>query len=111
MVTESRVVRRGWWSIAVELGALITGFGCANGRLFTHVVVPLDVNLNETPVFTQRAENHGQRFQYYVRIEWGHQGVGEIAREQGLNKVYYADLETWSVLGIWTQRYVHVYGE
>ena len=35
---------------------------------------------------------------------------GEIAKEHGFETVYYADLETLSVLGVWTQQYVHVYG-
>ena len=41
---------------------------------------------------------------------WDTNGIGEIGKENGLEEVYYADLETLSVLGIWTQRWVHVYG-
>lgn len=29
----------------------------------------------------------------------------------GIETVHYADLETLSVLGVWNQRWVHVYGE
>jgi hypothetical protein len=46
----------------------------------------------------------------YVQIDWGSSGIADAAREQGMNQIYYADLETLSVLGIWTQRWAIVYG-
>ena len=42
--------------------------------------------------------------QYYVQVDWGRNGLGEIARRHGLKCIHYADLETLSVLGIYAQR-------
>lgn len=85
--------------------------GCLSGALYHHTTVPLDVNLDETPVHREDAEGSWKTFQYYVRFDWGSDAPGEIAREYGFTRIYYADLETLSVLGLWTQRTVHVYGE
>lgn len=80
------------------------------GRLYTHVTRPLDVNLGGTPVHDERAADDVKSFQYYVRLEWGSEGLAEIARKHGLGEIHYADLETRALLGIWTQTWVHVYG-
>ena len=37
-------------------------------------------------------------------------GIGELGRRGGFDEVFYADLEVRSILGIWTQTWVHVYG-
>lgn len=84
---------------------------CRSGAVFTHVVVPLDVNFDRTVVHDDSARDDTKRFQYRVRIEWGDQAIGEIARKHGLHTVHYADLEVLSVLGVWTQRWVRIYGE
>ena len=87
--------------------------GCTSGLIYTHITTPLDVNLNNTPVFTGRtgtAKGDTKRIRYYVDIEWDSNAIGDIMKRAGLTEVYYADLETLSVLGIWTQRYVIVYG-
>ena len=46
----------------------------------------------------------------YLRVIWDENSIGSLAREAGLTEVYYADLETFSVLGIWTRYRVRVYG-
>lgn len=79
--------------------------------LFTHVVVPLDPNFDRTVVQADSARDDTKRFQYRIRVEWGSQAIGEIARENDIRTVHYADLETLSVLGVWTQRWVTIYGE
>jgi hypothetical protein len=45
---------------------------------------------------------------YYVEVEWGENGVGEIVRQSGLEEIYYADLKTMRVLGHWEQSFVRV---
>ncbi len=87
--------------------------GCTAGLLYTHITIPLDVNLDNTPVFTGRtatAKGDTKRIRYYVEIEWESNAIGDIMKRAGMTEVHYADLEILSVLGIWTQRYVHVYG-
>jgi hypothetical protein len=66
-------------------GCLAGATGCFSGGVYTHVTKPLDVNLDRTPV---------------------HDGG-----RAGITTIHYADLETLSVLGIWTQRWAVVYGE
>ena len=46
----------------------------------------------------------------FVRVIWDENSIGSIAKQAGFSELYYADLETFSVLGIWTQYRVHVYG-
>jgi hypothetical protein len=82
-----------------------------SGAIYSHVTVPLDVNLDRTPVYGEHARESWNTFQYYVRVDWGSAGIGDIAKEHGFDRVHYADLETLSVLGLWTQRWARVYGE
>jgi len=37
--------------------------------------------------------------------------IGDIAKQNGIETVYFADLETMSILIIWNQYTVHVYGQ
>lgn len=93
------------------LAAVLTG--CGRGLIYTHITTPLDVNLHNTPVFTGRAataKGDTKRIRYYVEVEWESNAIGDIMRRAGLTEVHYADLEILSVLGIWTQRFVNVYG-
>jgi TRL-like protein family len=87
--------------------------GCTTGLIYTHITTPLDVNFNNTPVFTGRGETGKgdiKRFRYYIEIDWESNAIGDIMKRTGLKEVHYADLETLSVLGIWTQQWVIVYG-
>ncbi len=93
--------------------ALLTlwGTGCLPGLLYTHVTRPLDVNFDASPVQGDRAASSQKTLEYYVRVDWGNIGIADIAKQHGFAKIHYADLETLSVLGIYHQRWVHVYGE
>lgn len=95
------------------LGLALALTGCTTGLIYTHITTPLDINFNNTPVFTGRRETgkgDTKKIQYYVAIEWESNAIGDIMKKAGLKEVYYADLEILSVLGIWTQRWVNVYG-
>lgn len=95
---------------ALTLAATLSG--CGGGYFFTHVVEPLDVNLDNTPVFQAKGgSGNTKRVRYYVDIEWDSNGIGDIVRRAGLDEVHYADLETLSIAGIWQQRFVNVYGK
>ncbi len=104
---ESRVMRRAVGLVVLGLSFVLSG--C----IYTHIITPLDVNLNNTPVFDRRAKKRDtKRVRLpYIDIRWDSNAIGDIMKEHGLTKVYYADLETLSVFGIWTQRFVIVYGE
>ncbi len=42
---------------------------------------------------------------------WGSAAIGDVAKEQGMQEIYFADLEVFRVLRIWNQYTVHVYGK
>lgn len=93
------------------LGLTLLLTGCGAGGIYTHIITPLDVNLNNNSVFANGAANgNTKRIRYYVDIEWDSNAIGDIMKEFGLTEVHYADLEIFSVFGIWTQTYVIVYG-
>ncbi|MCA8954729.1 MAG: hypothetical protein KDC87_01570 [Planctomycetes bacterium] len=89
---------------------VLAGLLCGS-CVFQHTVEPLTVNFDQTPVVPRGKKGDTKQFTFsYVNLLWDSNGIGQIAREHGLQEVYFADLEVLSVLGIWTQRWVHVYG-
>jgi len=93
--------------------ALFLG-GCTAGILYTHTTVPLTTNLHATPAAGGEALNDIKhiQFPYYGPIVgWGDISFGDLAKEKGLKELYYADLEYLSVLSIWHQYTVHLYGK
>lgn len=86
--------------------------GCASpfGLVYTHTFEPLTANFHRTPVVSDRAAGDVKQIDFYVRVLWDSNAIGEIAKQHGFEEVYYADLETLRVLGIWTQKWAHVYG-
>ncbi|HEB89428.1 MAG TPA: hypothetical protein ENI85_07645 [Deltaproteobacteria bacterium] len=110
-------MRRRIFVMAVALVTLVlVGSGCVSGAIYSHTTVPLDVNFEGAP----RASDHrGPSWKtlsipiYYgrLRFDWGSTAIADAARRAGIETVQYADLETLSVLGVWTQRTIHVYGE
>lgn len=97
--------------VAVGLLACVASSGCAPfGIIYTHTFEPLSTDFHETPVATEHAPGDVKQLHVYVRVLWSGNALGEIAKENGIDQIYYADLETLSVLGIWTQEWAHVYG-
>lgn len=94
----------------LRVGLLTTLTGCGTGLVYTHVTTPLDLDFNNTPVARAGARGDVKTFRFRVRFDWGSRGIGEIAKEHGFEEVYYADLETFSLLTVWTRQFVHVYG-
>jgi len=98
----------------LALGLLLTLplTSCVRGIVFTHTVQPLTVNFNQTPVSQDPpARGSVKRIDYsFVRLRWDGNAIGQIARENGLASVQYADVEVIRVLGVFTQTYVRVYG-
>ncbi len=83
--------------------------GC--GLLYTHITVPLDLNLDETPEQPSKGRSDWLAFQYVVRFDWNTAAIVDAAREAGLDEIYFADMEIFSVFfGIWQQRTATVYG-
>jgi hypothetical protein len=88
-----------------------TSTSCINGLVFHHTVMPLTTNFQATPAVGKTAAGDTKHLQIsYANILWESNGIGDIAKQMGMNEVDYADLERFSILGIWTQEWVHVYG-
>ncbi len=93
--------------------------GCVNGVLFnsglySHTVKPLTMNPNPTEVreSLKQARGHIDQLQYQViSVRVGKTGLGQVAREHGLETIFFADMERWSVVfGLWQREVVHIYG-
>jgi hypothetical protein len=96
--------------IAAVLALVLTGAGC----IYQHTVAPLTLNHKTTPVTGTSRENDIKCISYPLSnfgVMWGDAALGDIAREKGLQELYFADLETLSVLTIWRQYTVHLYGK
>ncbi|MFO7560649.1 MAG: TRL domain-containing protein [Desulfobacterales bacterium] len=104
-----------WFTIA-----LVTT-GChaqlLKGLIYTRVKTPLTKNLNHTPCKTPSGSNGNiviikEPFSGYgMYTEIYSNAIGDIAKKNGLKKVYFADQEIYSILGIWTSSTIYVYGE
>ena len=81
--------------------------------LYRDVTYPLDVNLSDTPVMSERDRGEGEieRVTYVVDVGWGDASVAEAARQAGLESVHYADAHVFSILGIYTRHTLHLYGQ
>ena len=103
----------------VQRGAAILSLlpllsGCAIGRIYNHTTLPLSLNFERTPsgiVGGKTGDENIKHFSYRVDVLWDTNAIGDAAKAGGLTTVHYADLETLSVLGIWNQYWLHVYGE
>ena len=93
--------------------------GCANGvlyngGLYSHLVEPLTINPSPTEVRSSMTQALGRinQFSYQVvSVRVGKNGLGQVAKEHGLETIYFADIERWSVVfGLWQKEVVHIYG-
>jgi len=104
---------------------LVTGLiclsGCGTGPLiglvYTQVKLPLTVDLDASPV-PSHPPNSDQIIEIkepftglglYARMNSN--ALGDIARTNGVERLYFADQEVFSVLGIWKTNRVFLHGE
>ena len=92
------------------------GSDSLKGYVFKFIRVPLTMNLDNTPSTIFKANGRiikieepfsGQGFY----AEFNSNAIGDIAKKHGMKKVYFADLEIFSILGIFEYKEVHIYGE
>ncbi len=94
------------WVISVQ--------GCTQGLLYTHTTEPFtnDFRSTQNNSNAKNGEGSTKHIDIQLQAKWDSNGIGEIAKKNGIDEVDYADIETISVLfGIWEQQYVHVYGK
>jgi len=93
------------------LAFLLLLTGCTAGLLFQHTKEPLTHDYHANPSGVTGAESDIKHIQLpYVGVMWGDVSLADIAREKGLQELYYADRELLSVLTIWRQYTIHLYG-
>jgi hypothetical protein len=80
------------------------------GLVFTDVVEPLDLNLHETPVGEEAGRSEWKTFNYIVRVDWDTSAIVDAAHTSGITRIYFCDLETLSILGVWRTQTAIVYG-
>ena len=102
--------------------ALING-GCSRfgqdvvtGYLYTNTRVPYSVDLNNTRVSDLNGQSTVLRIKepftsLGLYTELSSNAIGDIASKNGMDKVYFADLETFSIFSIWRTQTLVIYGE
>ena len=99
--------------------AVVLVSGCTSGLLYTHTTRPLDINHNQTQVSHEDNEGDIKYLYFFASAIWDSNAIGEIAKEGGIETIYYADIEELVILKIlqyiyigpvWRQYTVHVYG-
>jgi hypothetical protein len=81
------------------------------GLAYRHTTEPLTTNFRATPIVSRGELGNIKHFRYRLEAMWDSNAIGDVARARGLKRIHYADLETLSLLGVWNQYYVHVYGD
>lgn len=107
-----RPVRR--TAILVLAAVMLFSFsGCGLGLIYTCRIEPYDLDLSETPVVMTANKGDTKQIRYsIIGARWDSNAIGEIAKANGIETVYFADIEKLSVLlGIWSQRWIIIYGE
>jgi hypothetical protein len=88
--------------------------GCTAGIIYTHTWQPLTLDMHTTKVVPTSSEGdikHLVLLYSQLSAAWDDASIGDIAKKKGLQELYFADLETFSILHIWNQYTVHVYGK
>jgi hypothetical protein len=96
--------------LALALVLLLSG--CGAGIIYTHTYQPLTNNMHATPVAGTEKTGDIKHIQVGCwGVAWDSAAIGDIAKKNGLTEVYFADMETFKILGIWNRYTVHVYGK
>jgi hypothetical protein len=100
------------WLATLSLLAVLLVSGCASGILYTHTWQPLTIDMHHSPIVSTSGAGDIKHIAIYVAsVAWDSAAIGNIAKKRGIHELYFADLETLSVLSIWHQYTVHVYGK
>ncbi len=98
--------------VIVLVAAVLIMPACSVGLIYTHTYRPLTLDMNHTEIIPSSQIGDIKHIQFsWVGVAWDSDAIGDIAKKHGVNTIYFADLETLSVLTIWNQYTVHVYGK
>lgn len=103
--------------MTLAVGLSGCGTGPLVGLIYTNVKLPLTLDLKSTPMpahlpGSDRIIEIKEPFTglgMYARVNSN--ALGDIARENGMDPLYFADQEVFSILGIWKAQRVFLYGE
>jgi len=86
-----------------------------SGVLFSLYSAPLETRFDATPVGSKRgtAQLHFLREPFYniPLLTWGDASLEAAAADAGIQEIHYADYQLLTVVGIYVQFEVRVYGE
>jgi hypothetical protein len=89
---------------------------CAPGFIYTDITEPLVTNMRDTQYSATRGKGYSLEFKepltiVGLRTQIASQAIGDVAKNEGLSKIAYADIRTKSILGgIWSKKTLLVYG-
>lgn len=95
------------------------GDGSLKGFIFTKIRVPYTKDLDNAyiPEENKNAAD-GKIIQVKepisgqgIYVQFNSNAIGDIAKKHGIKKVHFADLEKFSILGIWSYKKIYLYGE
>ncbi len=117
--SSTTIVR--WGLHLVLILSLIGLMGCGvimpKGYIYTNIKLPLTKDLHQTPVPTPKPPS-GRVLEvkepfsgigFYARVNSN--AIGDIAKKNGMETLYFADQEIFSILGVWTTTRTILYGE
>jgi hypothetical protein len=96
--------------VAAALAFLLSG--CGVGIIYTHTRQPLSLDMHRTTIVQTEKAGDIRHIQVgWAGVAWDSAALGDIAKKNGMNELYFADLETLRVLTVWNQYIVHLYGK
>jgi hypothetical protein len=115
----SSIRPRPWLCLVLILASLALA-GCGlkpYGYIYTNIKLPLTEDLDNTPIpgtdpDTGRILEIKEPFTgagIYARVNSN--AIGDIAKENGMHTLYFADQQLFSILGIWKVERTILYGE
>jgi hypothetical protein len=111
-----------WWIVTgIWMAGLFLVQGCSTGPMpgliYTHLKYPLTWDLHDTKK-PQALPQHAKIIEisepftgFSINAKLNSNAIGEIAKAHGIETLYFADQERFSILGIWTYHKVTLYGE
>jgi hypothetical protein len=98
--------------ILLMLAMVLLLSGCTTGLLYTHTFQPVTLDMHRTPVTeNQKTGSIKLIALQYPLVAWDSAAIGDVAKKQGMQEVFFADVETFSILRIWNEYTIHVYGK
>lgn len=88
-----------------------------SGCLYVRTVEPFTTDMHQTPAGSVEKTGSVQVISFppflgsHRLVAWGKAAIGEVAKKEEMSEVYYADLETFSILHLWNKYTLHVYGK